>query len=260
MQTLVAKAMTDGALGFSTGLQYVPGTYAEQTEIAALAKTAAQSGGLYATHLRNEGTEIESAVKEALAIGEAAQCPVEISHLKVDAPSRWGASAKALEMIDRARARGLKVNADVYLYDAVSSTLGIRFPSWVLEGGQSEIIERLDDHAMWVRIKEEMKKLIRERGLEDYGFARIASYRNDPSLNGMSIPDAARKLVGGSDIEAQLETMRRMLRAGGASMVYQFMSEDDIGRILRHPHVAIASGRISIPMASARCWLTASSS
>jgi N-acyl-D-amino-acid deacylase len=135
----------------------------------------------------------------------------------------------------------MKVNADVYMYDAASSSLGIRFPSWVLEGGQDAINERLDDGATWSRIKEEMKKLIRERGIENYSFARIASYRADPSLNGLSIPDAATKMLGVADLEAQLETMRRMLRAGGASMVYQFMAEDDIARILRHPHVAIAS-------------------
>jgi N-acyl-D-amino-acid deacylase len=222
-------------------LQYVPGTYADQAEIVALAKAAAERGAVYATHMRNEGTELEAAVKEALDIGEAAQCPVEISHLKVDAPSRWGASAKALAMIDAARAKGMRVNADVYLYDAASSTLGIRFPSWALEGGQDAINQRLDDAATWARIKEEMKKLIRERGLENYSFARIASYRSDPSLNGLSIPDAARKVVGADDLEAQLELMRRMLRAGGASMVYQFMAEDDIGRILRHPFVSIAS-------------------
>ena len=241
MQALVEQAMKDGAVGFSTGLQYVPGTYADQAEIAALAKSAAKYGGIYATHMRNEGTELEAAVKEALDIGEAAQMAVEISHLKVDAPSRWGASEKALAMIDAARAKGMRVAADVYLYDAASSTLGIRFPSWVLEGGQAQINARLDDDATWLRIKDEMRKLIRERGLENYTFARIASYRADPTLNGLSIPQAAQKVLGKDDIDAQLEMMRRMLRAGGASMVYQFMAEDDIGRILRHPQVSIAS-------------------
>jgi N-acyl-D-amino-acid deacylase len=241
MQSLVARAMTDGAVGFSTGLQYVPGTYAEQAEIVELAKVAGNAGGVYASHMRNEGTALEAAVKETLDIGEAARMAVEISHLKVDAPSRWGASATALAMIDAARARGLKVAADVYLYDAASSTLGIRFPSWVLEGGQPGINTRLDDAATWARIKEEMKQLIRERGIENYDFARIASYPSDPALNGLSIPQAAAKGLGRDDLEAQLEMMRRMLRAGGASMVYQFMAEDDIGRILRHPHVAIAS-------------------
>jgi N-acyl-D-amino-acid deacylase len=164
-----------------------------------------------------------------------------VSHLKVDAPSRWGASAKALALIDAARARGLRVMADQYLYDAASSNLGIRFPSWALEGGQAEINKRLDDEKTWARIKQEMHTLIRERGLENYAFARIANYPADPSLNGLTIPEVAQKLRGTKELDAQFETMRAMLRAGGASMVYQFMADDDITRILKHPMVSIAS-------------------
>ncbi len=241
METLVAKAMEDGAVGFSTGLQYVPGTYAETAEIVALAKIAARKGGVYATHMRNEGTELEKAVAESINIAEAAQCPLEISHLKVDAPSKWGASARALEMIDQARARGLRVNADQYVYDAASSNLGIRFPSWALEGGQDKINERLKDDATWQKIRAEMRDLIRERGLENYSFARIAEYRADRSLNGLTIPEASQKVLGKNDLATQQEMMRRMLMAGGASMVYAFMGEDDIARILRHPMVSIAS-------------------
>jgi N-acyl-D-amino-acid deacylase len=241
MEALVDQAMRDGAVGFSTGLQYVPGTYAETGEIVALARAAARRGGVYATHMRNEGTTLEEAVGEAINIAEQAQCPLEISHLKVDAPSRWGASAKALAMIDAARARGLRVNADQYLYDAASSNLGIRFPSWVLEGGQDKINERLDDDASWAKIRAEMRELIRERGLEDYGFARIAEYRTDRALNGLTIPQVSQKVLGAADLATQQEMMRRMLRAGGASMVYHFMSDDDLTRILRHPMVSIAS-------------------
>jgi N-acyl-D-amino-acid deacylase len=241
MEALVDRAMADGAVGFSTGLQYVPGTYAETGEIVALARAAARRGGVYATHMRNEGTTLEEAVGEAINIAEQAQCPLQISHLKVDAPSRWGASAKALAMIDAARARGLRVNADQYLYDAASSNLGIRFPSWVLEGGQEKINERLDDDATWEKIRAEMRELIRERGLEDYNFARIAEYRTDRSLNGLTIPQASQKVLGAADLATQQEMMRRILRAGGASMVYHFMSDDDLTRILTHPMVSIAS-------------------
>ena len=241
MEALVDRAMADGAVGFSTGLQYVPGTYAEPAEIVALARVSARHGGVYATHMRNEGTALEEAVGEAINVAEQAQCPLEISHLKVDAPSRWGASAKALAMIDAARARGLRVNADQYLYDAASSNLGIRFPSWVLEGGQEAINARLDDPATWEKVRAEMRELIRERGLEDYDFARIAEYRTDRSLNGLTIPQAAQKVLGAADLATQQEMMRRMLRAGGASMVYHFMSDDDLARILRHPMVSIAS-------------------
>ncbi|MGE3492986.1 MAG: amidohydrolase family protein [Vicinamibacterales bacterium] len=241
MEALVAKAMSDGAVGFSTGLQYVPGTYANTDEVIALAKVAAANRGLYATHMRNEGTELEKAVAESINIAESAKLPLEISHLKVDAPSRWGSSAKALEMIDAARARGVRVNADQYVYDAASSNLGIRFPSWVLEGGQEKINERLADEPTWQKIRAEMRELIRERGLEDYNFARIAEYRSDRSLNGLTIPQASQKVLRKSDLATQQEMMRRMLAAGGASMVYHFMGDDDIARILRHPMVSIAS-------------------
>jgi N-acyl-D-amino-acid deacylase len=133
----------------------------------------------------------------------------------VDAPSRWGASAKALAMIDAARVRGLRVNAGQYLYDAASSNLGIRFPSWVLEGGPDAINARLDDPATWEKIRAEMRELIRERGLEDYDFARIAEYRTDRSLNGLTIPQAAQKVLGAADLATQQEMMRRMQRAVG---------------------------------------------
>ncbi|MFA5909716.1 MAG: D-aminoacylase, partial [Vicinamibacterales bacterium] len=241
MEALVQKAMRDGAVGFSTGLQYVPGTYAETAEIVALAKVAAANRGLYATHMRNEGTELEKAVAESIHIAESARLPLEISHLKVDAPSRWGSSAKALEMMDAARARGVRVNADQYVYDAASSNLGIRFPSWALEGGQERINQRLQDETTWQKIRAEMRELIRERGLEDYNFARIAEYRADRSLNGLTIPQATQKALGKTDLATQQEMMRRMLMAGGASMVYHFMGDDDIARILRHPMVSIAS-------------------
>jgi N-acyl-D-amino-acid deacylase len=237
----VDRAMADGAVGLSTGLQYVPGTYAETDEVVALAKAAAARGGIYTSHMRNEGTALEAAIREAIAIGEGAGLPVHISHLKVDAPNRWGASADALQLIESARARGLAVTADQYVYDAASSSLGIRFPSWVLEGGQDAINARLDDRATWNRIRTEMQELIAERGIPDYGFARIASHAANPALNGLSIPEAADRELGSRDLQTQLEMLRRMLRAGGASMVYQFMSDDDIERILRHPQVALAS-------------------
>ena len=241
MRALVRQAMLDGAVGFSTGLQYVPGAYAPASEIVELAKVAGHHGGLYASHMRNEGTELEAAVAETLQVGEAAQCPVQISHLKVDSPANWGASAKALALIDAARKKGIAVNADQYAYSAASSSLGIRFPSWVLEGGQDAINTRLDDEETWSRIKKEMRGLIRERGLEEYDFAVVASYRADPTRNGLSIKQLARREKKKDDLDTQLEVMREMLRAGGASMVYHFMSEDDIARIMRHAYVSVAS-------------------
>ena len=241
MKSLVWRGMVDGAVGFSTGLQYVPGTYAAPPEIIELARVAAVSGGLYASHMRNEGTALAQSVRETIQVGEAARCPVQISHLKVDSPNRWGASAEALSLIDAARARGLQVAADQYAYTAASSTLGIRFPSWALEGGSARISERLNDAATWGRIRREMQQLLAERGFTDLTFAVVAAYRPDPSLNGLTMKQVASKLKGSESVDAQLEAAREMMLGGGASMVYHLMSDDDVTTIMRHPHVAFAS-------------------
>jgi N-acyl-D-amino-acid deacylase len=241
MKSLVWKAMADGAVGFSTGLQYVPGTYAETPEIIELAKVAGSAGGIYASHMRNEGTALEEAVRETIAVGETAMCRVQVSHLKVDAPSRWGASARALELIDTARKRGVDVRADQYAYTAASSNLGIRFPSWVLEGGQAQIRERLTEAATWQRVKDEMKQTLADRGLTDLSFATIASHAADPTLNGLTIKEAAARKKGSDSADAQFEQARDMLLAGGATMVYHFMSDDDVDRIMRHREVGVAS-------------------
>jgi N-acyl-D-amino-acid deacylase len=241
MKALVAKAMDEGAIGFSTGLQYVPGSYADREEIVELARVAGQAGGIYASHMRNEGTRVAEAITETIAVGEAAHCPVQISHLKIDSPNRWGTSGALLDMVAAARRRGVEVRADQYAYTAGSSGLSIRFPGWALEGGRAKIAERLNDPATWERIKGEMKALLAERGFTDLSWAFIAMYRDDPSLNGLSMDRAAARLLGRDDVEAQLETARRMLARSNPQMVYHFMSEEDVKRIMRDPDVMVAS-------------------
>ncbi|RPJ85691.1 MAG: hypothetical protein EHM13_00320 [Acidobacteria bacterium] len=231
--------MAEGAFGLSTGLQYVPGTYSETPEIIELAKAAAAGGGLYVSHMRNEGSEIEKAVGEALAIGEAAHCPVHISHIKIDSPNRWGASETILSMMDQARKKGMKVGGDQYAYTAASSGLSIRFPAWALEGGREKTAERLKDPATWEKVKAGVKELLAERGLKDLSFAVVSSYRSDPTLNGMSIKQIAVKFNDAATPETQIQMAREMMLNGGASMVYQFMSEDDIARIMKDPNVSV---------------------
>jgi N-acyl-D-amino-acid deacylase len=241
MKAKVFEGMVAGALGFSTGLQYVPGTYARSNEIVELARVAANHGGVYATHMRNEGTRLLEAVAESIQVGRLVEIPVQISHLKVDSPSRWGDSAAALKLIDDARARGMNVGADQYAYTAGASSLSIRFPAWALEGGDEAVRARLGDTASWTKIKAEMQQLLAERGFTDLSWATVASYRPDPSLNGLSMKDVAIKLSGSGSADAQLEAARVLQRAGGASMVYHFMSEDDIAAIMKHPSVSIAA-------------------
>ena len=241
MRALVFKAMADGAVGFSTGLQYVPGVYAKPNEIIELARVAANEGGLYATHMRNEGTALEAAVAESINVARTLDMPLQISHLKVDSPSRWGASAAALKLIDDARAAGVRVEADQYAYTAGSSSLSIRFPAWALEGGGASVRERLNDPPTWAKIKQDLRGLLAERGFTDLSWAAVASYRADPSLNGLAMNEVARKLLGDVSADAQLEAARLLMLGGGASMVYHFMGDEDIVRIIKHPMVGVAS-------------------
>ncbi len=241
MKAAVAKAMADGALGISTGLQYVPGSYAERPEIVELARAACRAGGLYASHMRNEGTEIEAALAETIAVGEEAGCPVQVSHLKIDSPNRWGVSGKALALIEAARARGVDVEADQYAYTAAGSSLSIRFPDWAREGTDEQVRARFADDSTWPRIKTGLQELLAARGFADLSFATVASYEPDPSLQGFSMKQVAEKLLGDGSADAQFEAARRMMVRGGAGMVYHLMSEEDVERILRHPQVGIAS-------------------
>ena len=241
MQALVFKAMTNGALGFSTGLQDIPGTYASSAEIIELAQVAANEGGIYATHMRNEGTALLDAVRESINVGSILQMPVQISHLKVDSPSRWGASTEALALIDTARRRGVDVEADQYAYTAGSSSLSIRFPSWALEGTSADVTARLKDLETWTRIKGEMMQLVLDRGFMDLSWATVATYQAEPAFNGRTMKEVAQEMFGGESAGQQLEAARTMMLSGGASMVYHFMSEDDVERIMRHPMVSITS-------------------
>ncbi|HUF48229.1 MAG TPA: D-aminoacylase [Vicinamibacterales bacterium] len=241
MRELVFRAMAEGALGFSTGLQYVPGTYARSSEVIELARVAANEGGIYATHLRNEGTHLEAALSEAIGVARLLRMPLEISHLKVDSPARWGASTVALEMLAEARRRGLVVQADQYAYTAGSSSLAIRFPAWALEGGADATRARLSSNIEWRRIRTEMVATLAERGFSDLAWASVAHHAADPSLNGLSMAVVAERLVGDGSAESQFEAARRLQMAGGASMVYHVMHEDDVVRIMRDPFVSIAS-------------------
>ena len=121
--------MKDGAMGFSTGLIYIPGTYAKTDEVAALAKAASRYHGVYTSHIRNEGKYVVEAINEAIDIGRQANMPVQISHFKLGTPM-WGQSDKTLGLIDQARKEGLDVTIDQYPYTASSTSLNSIIPSW----------------------------------------------------------------------------------------------------------------------------------
>jgi len=156
MKAMVEEAMQQGAFGISTALIYPPGHYAKTEELIELAKVASRYGGIYASHMRSEGQSEVAAVQEALRIGQEAQLPVEIFHLKVIGQPRWGTMPKIVGMIQAARDAGQDVSADMYPYVAGGTALASALPPWVAEGGTDKMLERLKDPANRARIKKEM--------------------------------------------------------------------------------------------------------
>ena len=241
METLVEQAMRDGAVGLSTGLIYVPGTYAKTDEVVALSRVAARHGGVYATHMRSEGNGVVEAIRESIQIGEQAGLPVEISHFKISSKKLWGRSDETLGLVREARARGQQVTVDQYAYTASSTSLDSRLPSWVQAGGREEGKKRLADPATRERVVREVKDSLKRAGFKDLSFARVASYRPNPAFNGKSIAEIAKEARGKSDLNSQVAQLLEMYEAGGAGMVYHSMGEDDVRRIMREPFTMIAS-------------------
>ncbi len=241
MEEMVGRAMQEGALGLSTGLIYVPGTYAKTDEVVALAKVASRHGGLYATHMRSEGDDVMDAIRESIAIGEQANLPVEISHFKISSKRLWGKSTDTLELVRAARRRGLAVTVDQYAYTASSTSLDILLPGWALAGGREEGAKRLEDAPTREKIIKEMRAGLKRSGFKDYAYAMVAGYDADKSFNGKSIVEIAKQVRGKSDMANQIEQIFTMYKAGGAGMVYHKMSEEDVRRIMAEPFTMIAA-------------------
>ena len=248
MKALVDKAMKDGAVGFSTGLLYVPGTYAETSEVIELASVAAAHGGVYATHIREQGAMLHESITEAITIGQEAGMPVQISHLKVKGPSRWGTIGSALELIDSYRAQGVDVVVDAYPYSRASTNLGVNMPRWAVAGSAADIAERIEDPETNEQIVATMKDMLADAGYPDYSFATVARFMPNESYNGMNISEINRVREGAPNIDGEITTILDMMIEGGeagvtqgASMVYHYMSDDDVDTIFRYPNAAVAS-------------------
>ena len=241
MNELVDRAMVEGAVGISTGLIYVPGTFSKTDEVIQLAKAASKHGATYASHIRDEGLGVADAIREAINIGEQANMPVEISHFKISARSLWGQTPMTLGLVRDARARGLSVTVDQYAYPASSTSLDARFPNWAIAGGRDEGRKRLADPETRKKIFDEMKGGLGKRGFEDFSFAYVASYTADPSFNGKNIRQITEMVRKSKTIDDQIEQMFEMYTKGGAQMVYQVMSEDDVKAIMAEPFTMIAS-------------------
>lgn len=242
MRAIVRKGMEDGAWGMSTGLIYVPSSYGDVDEISELAKVVGESGGIYVSHIRGEGTGLLAAVDEALRIGEAGKTPVHVSHFKSSGRDAWGLIREAAKLIETARANGRKVTADQYPYIASSTSLeATLLPTWAREGGQAALVERLDHAEQGPRVRAEIEtSLERTQG----GAAvKIARFARRPDWVGLSLVQIAEK-----EGKAPLEIVLEITRHGGAGVVNFGMSEEDVRFAMAIPWVATASdGRGYLP-------------
>jgi len=241
MEAIVEQAMKDGAVGFSTGLIYIPGTYSKTEEVVRLAKAASQYHGIYASHMRDEGDSVTEAIEEAINIGRQANMPVEISHFKLSGQQNWGRSKETVPMIIKARAEGLDVTIDQYPYTASSTNLGTLLPDWVLADGQDSINKRLNDEHIKKAVVNYMLAKLKKRKLKHFSYPVVAYYKADTTLNGKSIEEV--NLIKQKKHTAVEEgnTVIEMMKQGGAGMVFHGMSEEDVKRIMQYPFNMFAS-------------------
>lgn len=243
MRALVRTGMEQGAFGLSSGLFYTPGSYSKTEEVIELAKVAAEFGGLYTSHIRDEGdynVGVVAAVQEVIRIAEEGGLPGIVSHMKALGPDNWGLSAASIHRIEQARARGVQVFADQYPYEASSTSLGAA----LLPGGlRAPTAEQLAQDPASLPAAEREARLKLEAALAENlrrrggpAAIQIAFHRSDRSLEGLTLAQIA-KARGVTPERAALE----LLAAGGASIVSYNMSEDDIRRIMKQPWTMTSS-------------------
>ncbi len=248
MKALVEQGMRDGAVGLSTGLLYVPGTYATTEEVVGLARVASGYGGVYTSHIREQGAKLHDSISEAVRVGREANMPVQISHLKVKGRTRWGTIGSAIDLIESYREEGVDVVVDAYPYERASTNLGINLPRWAVAGSAADIAARIEDGETHEQIVDGMKDMLVDGGYADYSYATVAQYRPNPSYNGRTISEINRLVERSASTDNEIQTILDMMIDGGqagvtqgASMIYHFMSEEDVDTIFRYPNAAVAS-------------------
>ncbi len=236
MCRLADRAMSEGAVGMSTGLFYVPGAYADVAELAAISKVVAARGGIYASHKRSAGGKLFESFAEAAEIGKRAGIGIEISHLKVlhrRGRTKADRAAKVLEAVARYREEGIEFSCDTHPYPATNTMLSApTIPPWVSQDGR--LAERLADPAIRRRIRKEVAGKIAWLGGPEK--IQLARCDGDRSLDGLTVAEAATKRG-----RNPVDTVMDLIVAGGANCIFHALRPADIARILCDPLVCIAS-------------------
>jgi len=236
MRDLIDQAMQQGAIGLSTGLLYVPANYAKTEEVIELAKVASRYGGIYYTHMRDEGRGLLASVAEAIRIGREAEIPVQIQHHKAMGVAQFGWSANTLAMIDSANASGLDVRHDLYPYTAGSTGSSVIFPPWALAGGQDSLVARVNDPAVRPQVEEGMRdRLVNEWVGDDLNRIQFRTVPSAPEFDGKTLADYAAAQGLPNTVASGIQMGIELQLAGGFSAIYHVMDEGDVQRIMRHP-------------------------
>jgi N-acyl-D-amino-acid deacylase len=238
MKNEVRLAMQAGAFGLSTGLIYPPNVYSSTDEIVALARCAAEQGGIYTSHIRGEADTVLEAVDEAIEIGKRADIPVEISHLKAEFHPNWHKMSIILEKIEKARLAGLDVTADMYPYTACNTSLSALLPPWVHVGGKNALLQRLHNESDRARIRQHLSALAvhDQPGYWERTFISYCPQR--PDFDGRHLQDLAAEL-GLSPEDAVMDIL---IEAEAIVEMIQFlMSDENVEMGLRSPNVMIGS-------------------
>ena len=242
MKQMVRDAMEQGALGISTGLFYVPGSFTSTEEVIELSKVAAEYNGIYISHIREEAAQLIDSVQETIRIGEEADIPVQITHHKVIGVENWGASIESLRLVDEARKRGVDVTIDQYPYTASQTSINALIPQWAQAGGREEMLSRINSAETYSTIKNEVvAKILYDRGGGDPKNVFISRNSWDPDMAGKNLAELAIDAGLEPTPENAADVVFDIIRGGGATAVYHAIGPEDVDRIMLHPATAIGS-------------------
>ncbi len=244
MRQLVHTAMREGAMGIGSSLIYAPAFYAKTDELVAMSSVAAEYGGMYISHMRSEGNRLLEAVEELIGISREAGLPAEIYHLKQGGEQNWGKLDQVIEMVEAARAEGLRITADMYNYVAGSTGLDAAMPPWVQEGGYDAWAERLRDPDVRARVATEMLAL-----QDDWENLMLGARPEGTLLVGFRNPDlrgytgrTLGEVAAERGTSAQETAMDLVIEDGSrVQVVYFLMSEDNVKRQIALPWVSFDS-------------------
>ena len=242
MKEMVKEAMEEGALGISTGLFYVPGSFSSTSEVIELSKVASRYGGIYISHMREEAVDILKSINETINIGIKAKIPVQITHHKIIGKENWGLSKETLKLVDNAIKDGVQVSIDQYPYTASQTSIRALIPQWAQAGGRIELLQRIDDPKTRKLIVDGIiERILFDRGGGHPKNIFISKSSWNTSLEGKNLAELC--------IERNLEpspynaamVVFEIIKGGGASAVYHAINSDDVDLIMQHPMTSIAS-------------------